>query len=297
MPEAPLAGTEGKDYHFVNYGGVIYVVYSVKLPNGKVTRISWKVRKDDYDALHVDPKNVQRITSKQFQELQYFGDSKDIQDRPSDEHPLTSYFQDLRSTFGAKVSWLNDKEYMGTMMMGFLENWDSGQLTTKLQQTQWYQSRNDAQRAWELTTNKAQRKVTIDNTSAQITTALQDLYGTISFQEAGIKGSDIAKWAKSIASGDFGDPSTGFNVWLQDQRDKAEKVEGSAAWQDKQSTEEAQRKFMNRPEDMFQKIKTASLKKAVQLRIRIRRAERESQFCSEFPCSPKMMGLRVCPWL
>jgi len=253
-----IPGLKGKDYEIVNYAGKIYVVYRTRLPNGQWVYDAWRVTKDDYKALGIQPDKIRHITKAHFRRLEVFGDIGDIARRGGkDERPLQTYLKELREIYGPKVSWLNNREYMEIFLMGFMEGTDPAILAQQLRRTKWYQSRTAAQRAWELDTNRADRRSQIDSATTQITEALQDLYGPLfNLAELGITGSQIKKWAKEIASGELGDPSDGFNIWLEEQRRKAEQIEGTQAWIDREAEEEAAREFLNRPEDMFQQIKT-----------------------------------------
>ena len=258
---AGIPGVRGKDYEIVNFAGKIYAVFREKLPNGKWVTTAWRVTSDDLKTHKIDQSKVRHITQGQFKKLNVFGTIGDIvRTGASGEHPLKTYLKELRSIYGPKVSWLNDKEYMSVFIMGWMEGWDPQIIQQRLKRTNWYQSRTAAQRAWELDYNNAERRTAVEGMTTQVTEALQDLYGpTFNLGEQGITGSQISKWAKEIASGELGNPDTGFQIWLEEQRNKAEKIEGSQAWIDRETAEEEQRDFLNRPEDMYQKIKDDAL--------------------------------------
>lgn len=254
-----LPGRVGSDYEIVNYAGRIYVVYKTKLPNGKYITDAWRVTSSDYKGLGINKQRIKHITRGQFKNLEVFGDIGEIvRQGGGKERPLQTYMKQLRETYGARVSWLGDSEYMEVFMMGYLENWDPGVLQQRLKRTKWYQSRTQAQRSWELDMNNADRKAAIGNTRTMVEDALKDLYGT-QFGDQKISSKQIDGWAKDIASGKYGDPNQGFQTWLERMTDKAEKIEGSAAWIDRQSALEDQRAFMNRPEDMFEQIRNDAM--------------------------------------
>lgn len=252
---AGIPGVRGRDYEVVNYSGRMYVVYKTKLPNGKYVMDAWRISPQDAKSLKIGGK-VKHITKSQFKGLEVFGDFGEIVNKGGgQERPLQTYMKELREIYGGNSSWLQDKEYMEIFLMGYMENWDPGELQQRLKRTKWYQSRTAAERAWELDMNKADREAALGTARTQVEDAIKDLYGTISLKEAGITSKMIDEWATQIASGKLGDPSTGFQTWLERQTDKAEKVEGSAAWIDRQSMLEEQRGFLNRPEDMFEQLR------------------------------------------
>lgn len=256
---AGIPGVNGQDYEVVNYGGRLYVVYKTKLPNGATVMDAWRVSPQDAKSMKIA--GAKHITKSQFKNLQVFGDFGEIarMGAGKNERPLQTYMKSLRELYGGNASWLQDKEYMEVFLMGYMENWDPGELQQRLKRTKWYQSRTAAQRSWELDMNKADKKAALDTSRTQVEDAIKDLYGTISLKEAGITSKMIDGWATDIASGKYGDPSAGFQTWLERQTDKAEKIEGSAAWIDRQSALEEQRGFMNRPEDMFEQIRDEAM--------------------------------------
>jgi len=250
-----LPGIRGKDYRFVAYGGRVYVVYSVRLPNGQVLRMSWRVSPEDYKALHVEPDRLPQLTKEQFSRLAFFGSASEIAGGDPNEHPLQKYLRKLREQFGA-VSWLSDREVVGIMLMGYVEGWTAEQIRQRITRTQWYQSRTDRQRTWELQMTKAQRRAEIGTWTQRLVAALEELYGPgYSLEEAGISTQSLRQTAERIASGKWGDPAEGFELWLAQERRKAEQIEGTTAWIERQRQLEEQRAFLNRPEDVFEQLR------------------------------------------
>jgi hypothetical protein len=249
-----IPGKEGTDYHFVRYGDKIYVVYRVKLPNGKFVNTTWRVEKDDYEALGIKPESVKKIGRSAFKSLNVFGSSNEIARTGSEEHPFNQYIKDLKERYG-NVSWFSNREFMSVMLMGWAENWSAAELEQRLKRTKWYNTRTDAERQWELELTKAERQSSRQLWETRVTDALDDLYGPNVDWRADIKPSELKKFAERIASGKLGDPQEGIEIWLSNQRKKAEKIEGTQAWIERQRAEEEQRAFMNRPEDMREKLR------------------------------------------
>ena len=253
-----LPGAQGKDYRFVKApNGKVYVVYRVKLPNGSYTNISYLVPKADFKAFGVDPAKLGRVTGAQFRKLNFFGNASEIvmRGKGGGVHPFQQFVKSLHEQYQG-ASWLQDKEFMSVMLMGEAENWSAAELENATKQTKWYQSRTDAQRRWELDTAKADRVATIKSTRSQIADALSEIYGEGMSWDEQYSSEKLDTIAKNIASGKWGEPSEGFNLWFAGATNRAEKIEGTAAWIQAQQELEAQRAFMNRPEDIREQIRT-----------------------------------------
>ena len=255
IKESLLPGTRGQDYRFVRFGGRVYVVYNLKLPNGRKINMSWSIDPKDYKAYGVSEAGVPQISRGQHQSLAYFGDAREVQGGSPGEHPFQKYLKKLRELHG-NVSWMGDQEFMEVMLMGYVEQWSSTELQQRLTRTKWYQGRTGAERSWELDMTKAERANSTKTWSTRLSGAVEELLGpTMSLQEAGYKPKELDAIATKIASGKWGDPSEGFETWLAQERKKLEKIEGTAAWMDRQSSLEEQRAFLNRPEDVFEQLK------------------------------------------
>jgi hypothetical protein len=247
-----LPGLKGKDYRFVRYGGAVYAIYSMMV-GGKRLLMSWRVSKSDYKGYGIDANRVPTIGRAQFQQIENFGNASEIIGGDPGEHPFQKYISRLREING-NVSWLGDRSVMEVMLSGFLEGWSDQEMLSAVQHTKWYQSRTETERNWELTMTKAERKASGETWSTRLTDALSELYGpNFDLQELDL--GNIGEMAKKIASGKFGSPDEGFERWLSQERKKAEKVEGSAAWIDLQQRIEDERAFLNRPEDMYEQIR------------------------------------------
>lgn len=257
--ESVLPGTRGQDYKYVKFGGNIYVVYEVKLPNGRNIRMSWKLDPKDYKAYGVDAGKVGTISRAQHRSLAFFGDASEIQGGSPGEHPFQKYLRKLRELHG-NVSWMGDQGFMEIMLMGYAENWSTAEIQQRLTRTQWYQSRNAAERSWELDMSKADRASSTKTWQTRMGEAVDEMLGPgMSRAEAGYNDKALGDMAEKVASGKWGDPSEGFEVWLAQERKKLEKVEGSAAWIERQQTLEEQRQYLNRPEDIFEQIRQEAM--------------------------------------
>lgn len=251
-----LPGSRGNDYRFVRHGGKVYVVYRVKIKGGKWINTTWRVSEGDYKALGIKPESIGRIPKRRFKQLNIFGDSSEIVHRGggAGEHPFQKFVKELNER-NPGASWLQDREFMETMLMGKAEGWSASELENQVKHTKWYQSRTDAQRQWELEMGKADRQASLKSIQQQMTDALGEIYGE-GFDWTGLyEDKDLARRAKAIASGQYGDPSEGFQLWFSNQQRRASKIEGTAAWVTAQQEAEAQRAYMNRPEDIQEQIR------------------------------------------
>lgn len=255
-----LPGKKGVDFHYVSYGGKVYVVYRVQVGPGKFVNMSWKVEKDQYKALGVTAQSARNISKSAFKGLNYFGSSSEIAQGDKDVHPFQQYIRKLKDLHG-NVSWLGNKEFMSVMLMGYAENWSAEELRQRLTQTNWYQGRTSYQRSWELDKGEADREADIELWSTRMTEAVRELYGPgMSLDEAGFDKELLKKDVQKLASGVWGSPEDGFATWLEKQRRAAEKIEGSTAWIERQQALEEQRSFMNRPEDVFEQIREEAMR-------------------------------------
>lgn len=256
-PSDLLPGKKGVDYHFVQYGGKVYVVYRVKVGNRWVNT-TWRVEKEDYKALGIKPEGLRTISRTAFKSLNVFGSASEIARGDSAVHPFQKYIGKLKELHG-NVSWMGNKEFMSVMLMGWAENWSAEELRQRLTRTKWYQSRTNYQRSWELDTSRADRKAQTERMSIQMKEALRQLYGPDFDIDGVVDMQRLKKQIDQVASGKWGSPEDGFAVWLDQARRDAEKVEGSVAWIERQQQLEDQRGFLNRPEDMFEQIREQAL--------------------------------------
>lgn len=260
-PKDKLVGIRGQDYHFVRSpSGHIYVVYSIKTFGGNRVSLAWRVSKDQYKAFGIDPKKVKRITRTQARGLNVFGGVEEIvvKDTKRQKHPWKKFLEDVGQMYGS-TSWMKDKEYMSVLLDGFMEGLGQDEIGQRLTQTKWFQARTQAQRQWEQT-GKEEKEQILRNMTDKVKSVLEELYGPDTPWADHVDEADMGKWVENIASGDWGDPSDGFETWADQQRRKAEEVEGTKAWQNREADLEEQRAFMNRPEDVYESLRGEALK-------------------------------------
>lgn len=252
-----LPGEKGKDYSFVRApNGKIYVVYKVSLPGGRTLRMSWTVPKDRYDHFGVNPSKVNRIGRDQFRNLHHFGEASDITSTGSQDHPFQTWMKELaRDHRGA--SWLNNAEVVGIFLEGMAEGRDAQSILDRVKTTKWYKKRTDRRREWELEINPAQRQAEMKALSSRLANELQDnlLGAGFDFRDVGLSGPDFNKAVERIASGRLGDVDDGIAIWLENMRSRAERVEGTVAWIEREQAAATQNEFMNRPEDMREQLR------------------------------------------
>lgn len=253
MAEDFLPGSRGQDYTFVRHGGKIYVVYQLKV-GGKTIKLSYSIPKDRVKDM-VGGAKVNDISGKAFRSLNYFGTTDDITAAGGDEHPFDGFVRNLREEFG-NVSWLHDREVMEIFMMGHLEGLDSTAILNRVKQTDWYEGRTDRQREWELELSEEQRDVETKSFATRMLDELQNniLGAGFTMKDLGINAKEFDEQVKRVVSGKLGSPEEGFLIWRTNLFNEAAKLEGSLAWieRDQQATEQNQ--YMNRPEDMKQRI-------------------------------------------
>jgi hypothetical protein len=254
---APLPGQLGRDYTFVSFGGHVYVLYTVRIKGGQSIKVSWKITPDQYQQYNVNPQKVKSIGAGAFQQVQYLGLASDVILNGKD-HPFTQYLQHLSEVNG-NVSWLKDPGFMGTMLQGFAEGWTQTELQKALTQTSWYSSKTQTQRDWLLNMKKADRGAAISAVTSQMQEILRNLYGPDYLKQGAFTPKDLAAAAKKVASGFYGTPDQGIQIWTQTARNAAEKIEGTPAWIQSEQSLEQQRAFMNRPEDVQKQLHDQAL--------------------------------------
>lgn len=255
-----LPGVKGKDYSFVKGpNGKIYVVYKVTLPGGKTLRMSWVVPKGKYDHYGVNPARVNRVTRQEFDNLHFFGSADEITSTGTQQHPFQTWMKELRQRYRG-ASWLDSPEVIGIFLEGQAERLDPQAVLDKVKTTKWYQRRTDRQREWELAT-AAQKKAELKAISTRMTQELQDniLGAGFTFRDLGITAPEFNQMVERVASGKLGDVDSGLGIWLENMRSRAERIEGTVAWIEKETASANQGEFMNRPENMREQLRQEAL--------------------------------------
>lgn len=242
-------------YRLVKFGGRAYVVYDVKLAGGGRISLGWSLSKKEAQELGINWDNIKGITREQFKKLSLgWGSASELVTKGlKGEHPLQTYLRTkIYQVYGKKVSWVKDKEVLEIYLMAYLEGWTTEEIYERLKRTDWWRNRTDAQRNWELEVSKADKRKQIELIQTRLRNDIMDLYGpTFEWADIGITNSELNKLAEEIASGKHGDPEMGYELVFDDLRREAEQVEGSQAWIDLQQDMQAQRDFMNEPENML----------------------------------------------
>jgi len=244
-----LPGIQGKDYHFISYGGQNFAVYTVQIPGGGMIHMTFRIDKPGFMPHGV---HVQHITNSQFQSLQHMGDISEVTKRGDQRHPFQQYLSHLQELYG-NISWMHDKQFLGVMLSGWAKNWSSSEIQQRLTRTSWYQQRTDAQRSW-LTLSTSEKAARTSDLQTQMRDGLMQIYGPNVDWAKHVSQSDIEREAQNIASGEFGDPATGLQTWLQRRTFDAQGIEGTQAWTDQEQKAQQLNAFKNQPEDIYQQI-------------------------------------------
>jgi hypothetical protein len=249
-----LPGVKGKDYHLVRRNGRMYAVYKVKIGKDRFVNMAWRIDKPGDFGLDPDAGNP--ITKGQFKSLNVMGNARDIRrGKEGNRHPFQKHIQDLHRIY--PNSFLKNREVMRIVLEGWIEKEDWGVVKARLERTDWYQNRTNAERNWVLHTSEKEKSTSIDNQMASIRDTIQTLFG--SKRPESISHEDVRRWAEKIVSGAWGDPQQGFNSLVSRLQDRAEKIHGTPAWVDKQRAIQEDKDFLNQPEEMFEKIRTEAI--------------------------------------
>lgn len=252
-----LPGEQGKHYQLVRYNGRTYVVYKVDVGR-KSVRVAWRIQPKDFDKHGFEEGVGRQITKAQMKNLQVFGTSDEIVRRKGgNKHPFKKWIEELDAIYGG-TSILKNKETLGILVSGFLEREDPGITEAKLRKSKWYQKRTAYEREWEMVKTAAERQQVLKRTTEDVRLALDEIYGTVNWRNH-VNEDQVENWATNIASGKWDEPRAALNSLINRLTRKAEKVEGTTAWQAKQEEAISAREFRNRPEEMFEQVRQQAI--------------------------------------
>lgn len=255
-----LLGDKGKQYDLVQGPKGSYVVrYKFRI-GGEVLQAGLRISSDELTKYGFKESDAKSLTAAQMKRIKNIGRVSWVVPhvRKGDKHMFQALARRLEWQYEGQ-SLLKDDSVMAVIIANSMFGWNPGEFENQLRQTKWYKNTNPYQRDWALVTSRKQKKDTVNLMLERVTNQLEDSYGLdwIKHVEGGL--GKAREWAEKIASGQFGEPGTGFEVWADRQFDKAAKIEGTNAWLQQQQEAEQRRKLLNRPEDMFERIRSEAL--------------------------------------
>jgi len=262
-PAQPLPGIKGKDY-VLRRGpnGKTYAIYKMKIA-GNTIHVGVRLTSKTMNALGIDKNDAQRMTKAAFKNLEVLGASDEFNFRKGDRHPFKGVIRTIKRSYKG-LDILDDDQVLGLLIGQAAGVYSSVEFEGMLKQTKWYRKTTAFQRHWSLDLSNKDRKVALQSMQERVRDGLEDLYGLEWSKH--VKPSQIKKMAENIASGKFGDPSDGFQLWLSNQQDKAASLTDkdgnpvvTPAYMAAQEEQEALRAFGNRPEDMAEQLREQSL--------------------------------------
>lgn len=241
--------------------GTYVAVYTYKI-DGETVRVGVKLGKGD-DALRKygeKASNAKQLTKAQLKRIKNIGNADELapQMKKGDKHALKSLTRYLNNQYEGQ-SILNDDEVMSVIIANSMFGWSAGEFENQLRNTKWWKNTEEYQRNWQTTTSPKARKNAINRTLETVVNELEDNYGLgwAKHVDGGVK--QAREWAEKIASGIWGEPGAGLEFWRNKMFDRAAKVEGTPAWIMEQSEQEQIREFNNRPEDMFERLRSEAM--------------------------------------
>ena len=240
--------------------GTYAYVYTYKI-GGQNFRVAIDLGKDP-DKLSrygLNANDARRLTKGQMKRIEKIGDAEEVAPhiRRGDKDVFDSLVRYLNNQYEGQ-SILRDKEVMATVIANSMFGWSAGEFENQLRNTKWWKNTEAYQRDWQTTMSPKARKNAISRTLETVVNDLEDNFGVNWTKYVG--GVEQAKkWAEKIASGVWGEPSAGFEYWRDLMFDRARKIEGTPAWVSWNAEQEDLREYQNRPEELFERLRSESM--------------------------------------
>lgn len=251
-----LLGEKGEHY-VIRRGpaGAYLAVYSFKI-EGETFKIAVQIPKGKLGRYGVKEGEGKLLTKAQMKNVHNIGWADELSQyvRQGDGHMVKALERYLRNQYGGNPMLQND-EVMATVISNSLFGWQPGEFEQQLRNTKWYNNTNGWQRTWDTTMSATERRQITDSTLQKVVNSLEATYGFdwMTKIEGGM--GKAKKWAEQIASGKWGTPDDGLGFWGEKQFDKAVEIQGTPAWISRQKQEEADRSYLNRPEDKSEQLR------------------------------------------
>ena len=253
-----LPGERGRHYKLVRFDGETWVVFSKRF-HGVNIKGAWRIKPGDMEKHGFEEGAGRQITRDEFERLQVFGTTDEIvRRRGGNKDPFEKFFDDLSDSYPEGASILRNRESLGVLLSGFLEGQDQSLIEARLRKTEWYQNRTSYEREWEMVRTEEEREQILKRTSGNIRLALDELFGTVNWRKH-VDEKDVDNFALKIASGRWDEPGQAFEFLTQRLRKRAERIEGTAAWMERQQREAEQRQFGQRPDEVFEQLRSDAI--------------------------------------
>lgn len=252
----PLLGKKGKDWTVIRTPrGNQMAVWKFKV-GGNVVKVAVQLprRESELRKYGVKKGEGRQLSKQQMKRIENIGWADEMNFRSGDKNVLKGLTRSLKRQYGGQPILDND-EVMGLIIANSVLGWTPGEFENQLRNTKWYRKTNEYQRDWALTMSPKQKKDTIRQTTEQVVNHLENVYGLdwMKHVEGGM--AQAKKWAEKIASGVWGTSDAGFRFWSERQFDNASDIDGTPAWMERESEQEKQREWLNRPENMFEQLR------------------------------------------
>lgn len=260
-----LLGDIGKDFRLVKGPGGTYVaVYTYKI-NGQTVRVGIKLGKgeDTLQKYGLKPSQARNIDKQDLKRIKSIGWADELAPniRKGDTSVLKAMIRDLERQY--PKSWagsmLRDDEVMSKIIAQRMFGWDQSTFEAQVKDTKWWRTTEPYQREFLTSQSPKQQKNSINRTLEQVINQLEDVYGMdwVKYVDGGMK--QARTWATKIASGIWGEPGSGFEYWAEKMFDRASAIENTPAWVQNQQEQEELRAFANRPDEMFERLRSESM--------------------------------------
>lgn len=255
-----LLGDKGKDYDIVRGPKGSYVArYKFKI-DGETFHIGVRIPKSRLARYGIKEGEGKQLTAAQMKRIKNIGwaDALAPHIRKGDSNVMKSLVRSLNVQYEGQ-SILNNDGVMSKVIGNSLFGWSAAEFENQLRTTKWYKNTNAYQREFVTTVSPEEKKERQKLYLERVVNKLEDVYG-LDWTKHVQGGMGTARgWAQKIASGRWGEPGEGFEFWYERQFDRAAKIEGTNAWIEAQKEQEERRGYLNRPEEMFEQLRSQAL--------------------------------------
>lgn len=257
-----LLGEEGKEFDLVRGPkGTFVAAYTYKIDGHEVVvGIRLGNDPDKLARYGLRARDAKDLTREQMRRIKNIGHADALAPhiRRGDGDVFDALVRSLETQYEGQPI-LRHKDVMAKVIARSMFGWTDPEFENQIKTTRWYDKTEPYQREWQTTMSDKQKKNQINRTLETVVNRLEDLYGLTWTQhvEGGMK--QARTWAEKIASGAWGTPDVGLGFWEDRTFDKAAKIDGTPAWLQQQSEQEQINAQLNRPEDVFEQLRSEAL--------------------------------------
>jgi hypothetical protein len=262
-PEHKLMGVQGKDFQVIERNGHLFAVYAKKI-GGNVVEIALHIPKGKEGKYGVSRKDARTVSEQRWKRINVIGDADEAIIRGEDRDPLKGIGRSLQRRYGG-TPVMEDDDVLAVFIAADVLGLTNEEIAGELRKTGWFKNSTEYERVYVRDLSPEERQERIKNRQVDVIDLLEDNYGLDwmkRLKDAGVKNpmQQVREWARKVASGELGgDPTEGLRRLGNLFEDRARDIEGTPAWVAAQQAQEAVNAQLNKPEDIFERIRTESM--------------------------------------